>query len=438
LRGRKAPTESYVKPARTLDTLPDDVLREIFAFCVSCPSRELHTQTWKSLVQVCKRWREIIYTSQHYLDLFLYLRLSRWFPDELKRTLRVKETIDSWPEVPLYLEFWIDEEDELKNDTENLHAALMQRDRITHMQVSMMGREGDWFADLIREEFRQLKHLELRQGHVRDDEVAYMSFDRLLGGSAPSLQYLSIRGFDYEGLPSLLSSAPNLISLQITNIRYMSPEEIAGALAGLTKLRELTIAFSFFIPIRESHNAKEFQTLGSPTHAVFPALTKLQIEADNAYLENLIKLIDAPRLDGLHLTYRKPDEGTELRAGNLSHFIGRTETFKNAQFRCAKVTLNESYTYVILGIPRDEYQQTCLSHTIQHPKNLYQFVDTVSHVTNWLEQLVMMLSDVQSLSINNNAEGTMGIDCVLKNINWLRHLRSFSAIEAQWEIHNLV
>ncbi len=101
-------------------------------------------RSWKSLVQVCKRWQEVIYTSQHYLDLFLYLRLSHLSTE--KRTPRVKEAIDSWPEVPLYLEFWIDEENKLKNDTVNLNAALVQRDRISHMQVFMVGWKGYWFA----------------------------------------------------------------------------------------------------------------------------------------------------------------------------------------------------------------------------------------------------------------------------------------------------
>ena len=362
--------------------------------------------------------------SQHYLDLFLYVRISHRFTE---RTPRVKETIDSWPEVPLYLEFLIDEENKLKNDTDNLHAALVQRDRISHMHVIMMGLEANWLADLIREEFPRLKHLELWQESPRNYEVAFVIFDRLLGGSAPSLQHLTICGFEYQGLPSLLLSAPNLISLKMEDIRlacYMSPEAMAGALAGLTKLRELTIAFSFLQLTH--HDAEGFQS--SPTHAVFPALTKLRIEADNAYLENLMDLIDAPRLDDLHVKYLKPKEAKELRAGNISQFIGRTETFKHAQLRRAEVTLDRYQTSVVFDIPRDECQQTCLSHQISDQEDwTLPFVDTVSHVTNWLGQLVMMLSDVQSLSIRR--EWTIVGDFFQKDINWLLFLRLFPAVE---------
>ena len=129
-------------------------------------------------------------------------------------------------------------------------------------------------------------------------QMRHISFDQLLGGSVPSLQHLSISGFDYEGLPSLLSSAPNLISFKNQYIRpqcYLSPEEMIEALAGLTKLRELIIAFSPFYPIHEFRSGGS-QSLGmcSQTHAVFPALTRLQIEGDNKYLENLINLINTP------------------------------------------------------------------------------------------------------------------------------------------------
>ncbi len=211
---------------------------------------------------------------------------------------------------------------------------------------------------------------------------------------------------------------------------YMSPEAMVGALAGLTKLRELTITFLFF-RIPRHHNAKGFQSLRSPTQAVFPALTKLRIEAVNAYLENLINLIDAPRLDDLDVLCPKPDEDKELRAGNLLQFISQTETFKNAQFRRAEVMLGRSHTSIVFDIPQDECQQTCLSLTVEGPMNqFFPFVDTVSHVTNWLGQLVMMLSDVQSLSIMDYREWTIvGRDHVLKNINWLLFLRLFPAVE---------
>ena len=270
--------------------------------------------------------------------------------------------------------------------------------------------------------------------------MRHISFDQLLGGSVPSLQHLSISGFDYEGLPSLLSSAPNLISFKNQYIRpqcYLSPEEMIEALAGLSKLRELIIAFSPFYPIHEFRSVGGSQSLGmcSQTHAVFPALTRLQIEGDK-YLENLINLIDTPRLQDLYVGHPKPDhKDEELRASNLSQFISRMETFKNAQFkfRCAEVSLNCKVSSVVFNLPQDKCQQACFRHVISddlEPDDWsIPFVNTVPHMTNWLRQLVIIISNMQYLSIGDNGIETMEKGHVLKNIDWLQLLCSFSAME---------
>ncbi len=409
--------------ARTLDTLPDDVLRDIFAFCVSCTDEDpqLRMQSWQTLVQVCKQWRETIYASRHFLDLFLCIS------DEH----RVGETIDSWPwpEFPLVLDFYVVEE-----GSPNFCAALAHRDRIRRIRIVMVGQDVDWFVELMEEEFPQLTHLDLTGESRYDlDHVPSISFGRFLGGSAPSLQYLSIGSFYYEGLPSLLSSAPNLVSLKIRDIRlscYMSPEALVGALAGLTKLRELIVGYSSLIPTDQFRNARGFQNLHPPTHAVFPALTKLQIEGDNEYMEDLINAIDAPRLEGLHVEYPKPEEDEVIRAGHLSQFIGRTESFKHAQFRRALVALKHHDTSVVLDLPRGEYQRARLSHMILYQEDsTVPPVDTVSHVISWLNQLVMILSDVQHLSIEGTGSKDEEKNSVLESVDWLPLLCSFSAVE---------
>ncbi len=287
MAGHWHPTESCVKSA---PTLPDDVLREIFAFCVSCTDDSVcHMRYWKSLVQVCTRWREIIYASQHYLSLYLYLSNGD----------NVEEIIDSWPEFPVVVDFaYVPDEDEDEDEATSLRDALAQRDRIRRIQIVMTVVQVGWFAELMEDEFPRLMHLDL-VGYPKYDpiNVPNIALDGFLGGSAPSLQHLCIEDFDYFGLPLLVSSAPNLVSLQIKDIRldcYESPEVMIGALAGLTKLRDLCIAFSPSIHTDDFWYAKVFLSSHTPTHAVFPALAKLQIEGDNEYMEDLINLIEAP------------------------------------------------------------------------------------------------------------------------------------------------
>ncbi len=381
-------------------------------------------KSWRTLVQVCKQWRETIYASRHYYDLFLCISDDR---------VRVEE-IDSWPwpEFPLVLDFYVPRLGDPEEVT--FRAALAHRDRIRRIRLVMVGPDAVWFVELMEEEFPQLTHLDL-MGEPRSDPrwVPSISFDEFLGGSAPSLQHLSIDGFDYQGLPSLLSSAPNLVSLKIRDIRlscYMPPEVLVGVLAGLKRLRELIVGFSSLIPPDQFPNARGFQNLRSPTHAILPALTKLQIEGDNEYMETLINSIDAPRLEGLHVEYPKPEEDEVIRAGHLSQFIGRTESFKRAQFRRAEVKLNRHDTSVVLDLPQGEHQRARLSHMILYQEDsTIPPVDTVSHVISWLRPLVMMLSDVQYLSIEGMGSKDKENDRILESVDWLPLLCSFPAVE---------
>ncbi|KAF8269730.1 hypothetical protein EI94DRAFT_908459 [Lactarius quietus] len=61
--------------AAAINLLPDDIFLEIFAYCTRCWYWEVtqNMRTWQVLVHVCQRWRQIIYASPRYLDLFLYI-----------------------------------------------------------------------------------------------------------------------------------------------------------------------------------------------------------------------------------------------------------------------------------------------------------------------------------------------------------------------------
>jgi len=171
---------------------------------------------WKSLVKVCKRWRETIYASQHYLNLFFYL----------SNGSTAKQPIDTWPELPLAIDFWVPVG--TGKNVDDFRAALALRDRIRWIRIFMTLLEANWFAELMEEEFPQLTHLDLLAvPKYFGDNVPYISLGEFLGGSVPALQHLCVDGFDYGGLPSLLQSTPNLVSLQIENIRpacYEPPE----------------------------------------------------------------------------------------------------------------------------------------------------------------------------------------------------------------------
>jgi len=300
----------------------------------------------------------------------------------------------------------------------------------------------------MAEQFPLLTHLDLISEPKLDpddpDFAAYFPYlDQFLGGSAPSLQHLCIDNVDYEGLPSLLSSAPNLVSLQIKNIRptcYLPPKEMVGALSGLTKLRDLCIELSTWYPTSEFRDVERYQTppSSSPSlvHVIFPALTKLQIRGDSQYLEDLVALIDAPLLEDLSIEYPEPDEPVEeggMKADKLSQFIGRTETFKHAGFRRTELTLDRHRACVKFDLPHGECQQARLSLTVLDSNEARgtPFTGTAIGMIIVLSHLAIILSEVRHLSIKDTGPEDQKVTVLLSvtlGVSWLPIFLSFPAV----------
>ncbi|KAI9510207.1 hypothetical protein F5148DRAFT_623736 [Russula earlei] len=77
----------------TINTLPDDVLIEIFHFCVNDRHNETHAGRWHTLVHVCQRWRYVVFASPRRLNLQLWYRGER----------PMSEMLDVWPVLPVVI-----------------------------------------------------------------------------------------------------------------------------------------------------------------------------------------------------------------------------------------------------------------------------------------------------------------------------------------------
>ena len=84
-----------LKPRVAVTALPDDVLLEVFGFCVDVNDENdddgLRQDRWLTLVHVCRQWRCIVFASPRSLDLRLYCTPNR----------PAKETSDIWSELPI-------------------------------------------------------------------------------------------------------------------------------------------------------------------------------------------------------------------------------------------------------------------------------------------------------------------------------------------------
>lgn len=89
--------------------------------------------------------------------------------------------------------------------------------------------------------FPELTDLLLWSNETASEPVLPNSF---LGGSAPRLRYLQLRGIPFPGLPKLLLSAAHLVHLYLYDIPYsgyISPEAMVAGLSVLNSLEDLRL-----------------------------------------------------------------------------------------------------------------------------------------------------------------------------------------------------
>jgi hypothetical protein len=262
----------------TIGTLPDDILLIIFYFCQEDQSNVFplwwfafsnQFAVWYRLVQICRRWRNLVLGSPIYLNLHLLCN----------EKTPVRDMLHIWPRLPILVRSHV------YGSRDNIIAALEHRDRVCRISISHICSELERFVTVMQESFPALTHLDLGLNKPTPPLP-----DTFLGGSAPHLRFLRLCGIPFPGLPKLLLATNDLVQLRLLSIPhtgYFSPETIVAALSNLTRLQDLAIGFA-------SPASRPQGTRRSPpqTRAVLPSLTELYFQGVSEYLEGLISLID--------------------------------------------------------------------------------------------------------------------------------------------------
>ncbi|KAI9458044.1 hypothetical protein F5148DRAFT_1377720 [Russula earlei] len=232
----------------TIDMLPDEVLLEIFDFCRELSTGDLDGDLemdgpwrwgtlwwWTFPVHVCRRWRNIIFESSRRLDL-------RVTCDREPLTL-MRETLDIWPPFPITLhhQHGIGIEVSFGNCEEGLLAALEHQDRIAEIDISNL-LDSDWeiIIAAMHKPLPALKRLIVHQYRER------RTLPETLGVSAPQLRSFSSSGFSFRALPNFVSSASDIVDLQLLRIPhsgYIAPDMVVTWLEALPKLKHFSFGF---------------------------------------------------------------------------------------------------------------------------------------------------------------------------------------------------
>ena len=401
------PDKSY-RHVTTVDILPDDILLEIFGFILSGGRdfyiRDYPIWTWHRLVHVCRRWRQIIFTSPIRLDLQLLCTYGT----------PVKRGLGYWPAFPLVIDYdYIWDVNRTSDDEDNIFIALKQRDRVRHINLSVSSLLLEELFAVMKEPFPALTYLELSCVDVDGPPVFPSEF---LGGSA-RLHEFYLDYIPFPGIPTLLSLAADLVKLRLEHIpptSLPSPEVMVACLATLTRLEDISIGFL-------SPTSRPDQIRLPPKTWVLPAVTTFSFDGDSAYLEDFMTRINTPLLNSIDVTYT---EDVDLRVTELSKFIERSN-LRPSRLGRAKLLFQDDKAAFLF------YQE---SHP-NEPSTAIQITEweglcaQVTDMTLMLSQLSAMLSDVVHLEVESEFPRESREDDRRNNIGWLELFHPFVAVE---------
>ncbi|KAH9980638.1 hypothetical protein BJV77DRAFT_404499 [Russula vinacea] len=197
-------------------------------------------QTWRNLVHVCRRWRNLIYDSSSHLDVCLLLMNDSPSID----------TLGHLPPLPLVIDFSDRTETISQKDEDNIHLGLQQHGLVRRVVLEAQSSSLRMWLELMKKHFPRLRDLSLFSTTI---EEMNLTLPETL--QVPDLRRLSLHGV---GLPkglSLLSSVTALSTLSLTQIRgscCFSPRSLVTQLQDLPHLEELSIGFAISTPLPSS------------------------------------------------------------------------------------------------------------------------------------------------------------------------------------------
>ncbi|KAH9961808.1 hypothetical protein BC827DRAFT_261496 [Russula dissimulans] len=389
--------------------LPDDVLVELFNFYQNIDYPQWYTETgqWDALVHVCRRWRCLVFAFPRRLNLRLTYRAHR----------PMSELLDVWPILPVSLRSIINEDRESDQWWDNTVAALESEhsNRICEISIYVINSHWERFTEAMQKPFPELTHLEVSTNGV------LVLPDSFLGGSAPRLRSLWLEGIPFPSIPNLLLSASRLVELFLWNIPhsgYFSPDEMATALAVMTRLETLDLRFDS----PQSRPDPESRHLPPPTRFVLPALTRLIFKGVYEYLEDLLARIDVPHLYYLRIEFFMD---LDFDVPQLHRLIGHAEEFKT--FDRADVVIYDRVIQLVLHPNTVEFNDSMRLQLLIHCGRLDYQLSSLTQVCSSSCPLISALEELKigedgSLSSSHWKEDT-------KNAQWLELLDPFTALK---------
>ena len=356
--------------------LPDIVLLEVFDFYRGDPTSKTFfsiSWSWKTLIRVCRRWRQIVLGSPRRLDLRIVC----------SETTPVRTSLDIWPPFPICI-FSIRVD---KKGVRNIISAVERgRDRTSGFYiVNITGPALRKLSAVMHGPFPVLTEIYLKS---TDESVPVLP--ETFGGSAPRLQHVVIEGISFLSFPKIISSATNIIYLDLFDIPrsgYISPEKLATSLATLPNLMTFSIGY-------RSPLSRPFQISSPPlSRAVLSSLTKLHFRGASEYFEDLLPRIHAPLINWLSVVFFM---SPIFNIPRLESLIVEEEELR--PLSPAWAVINYDGIKIVLGLPARIQLGILSTHRDRQLSSLAQVCNRHLPVLSLVEQL--NITEHRGVSLN--------------------------------------
>jgi hypothetical protein len=299
----------------------------------------------------------------------------------------------------------------LTSGTDNIIAALRQSNRLCEVNLALAGRQLEEVLAAMQVPFPELTIMRL---FSRGETLSVIPVcDSFMGGSAPRLQYFSLSGIPFPGLPKLLSSATHLAYLWLSDIPhsgYISPGAIVALLPVLSSLEILSLGF------RSPQSRPDWETriLPPAKRSILTALDQFRFKGVTEYLEDLVTFIDAPQLNTLYTTFFNQ---IDFDTPRLAQFINRTPKLRKHD---AHVQFNDTFAGV--GLPPG-------SRTLEIEISCREPDWQLSSVAQVCNSSLHPLSAVEDLYIEHRYSELVWKNDAIEGTLWLELLLPFTAVK---------
>ena len=383
------------------DTLTDDILLYVFNFYLAEASK---VDAWRTLVHVCRRWRNLVFGSPGHLNLRIVCT----------KETPVKEKLNVWPALPIVVFASGPVSTQEHTPIHNLIAALEHHDRVCQIELSSF----TW--DLQEELDKPFPELRVLKLHSDEFLYPFVYSGQPIEGTT-HLQSLSLSNIPIPDLPNLLLSCTKLIELRITltgMVIYddLSPDKMVTALSALTRLQVLHLGPEINWRI---------QHLLLPTPIVLHSLIDFSFKGFIGYLDYFLALIDAPLLERLGIdihTNPGPDQVTPFNTLQTLRFIGHVPEFK---------ALKEAH----IGFDSDESAVWIDFYSTQTPNvvlKLYVICNDPEQHFPFLAQFCrspfLPLPTLEYLCIGGHNNSQQWPRDYTENTRWLEFLQPFASV----------